>query len=169
MKRLVVESKQEPEESPPVETYEPVIQRQSHITESKMLDVPPGSIHGKSLKKLKSYKDIRRAYKMNNMKATFINDLKFVLKEFKPEEHQLDDELLLEICNLCESYFYYPHSKEDREKVKLEVIEELMLKYFHNDMQILHKTIGHISHRVKKSKMIHRVFKRLKLYVFKKA
>ena len=174
MKRLVSESKSvelKSETEPPQQTeaQEPGIQRQSHISETQMLEVPPSSLHGRSLKKLKSYKDIRSAYKMNNMKAIFINDLQFVLKEFKPCDHQLDDDLLLTICNLCESYFYYPHRKEDRERIKLEVIETLMLKYFHNDIQLLHKTIGHVSHRVKKSKMIGRVFSRLKLYFFKKA
>lgn len=165
MKRLVTEQSEPPV---PPSSINPIEDNHEPIHIGQPHDVPPSYLHGHSLKKLKSYKDIRSKYKMQNMKQMFVKDLQFVLNEFNPTDHQLDDDLLLEVMNLAETFFFYPRDKEDRDRIKLEVIESLMLKYFRDDIVLLHKTIGHISHKVKKSKMINRVWKRLKFYVLKK-
>ena len=91
----------------------------------KPVDVPPKSLYGNNLKKIKSFKKLRRGYKLQNQRAIFINDLKQLLKQFPAENHQYDDELLIEILNIAESFFIYG-SSEQRENIKTEFIEELM-------------------------------------------
>ena len=89
-------------------------------------EIPANSLYGVNLKKIKSYKNIRRSYKIKNQKQVFLTDLKQVLREFPFYDHQYNDELLVEILNIAEVYFCYG-SKEEREKVKFEAIQELML------------------------------------------
>ena len=97
----------------------------------KPVDVPPKSLYGNNLKKIKSFKKLRRGYKLQNQRAIFINDLKQLLKQFPAERHQYDDELLIEILNIAESFFIYG-SSEERELIKVQCIEELMLPFFKN-------------------------------------
>lgn len=130
-------------------------------------DVPPKTVYNYSLKRLKSYKNIRKACKMKNMKKVFVDDLKSVLKEFKVKDNELNDELLVEIMNIAEQYFFYPKTKEEREQLKSEVVFELMLPYFRNDIKLLEKTIGHVAHKVKKSKLYQRLFSRFKYFFLK--
>ena len=47
--------------------------------------------------KIKSYKNIRKSYKLKNQKQVFITDLRAVLNEFPTDNHQYNDELLVEI------------------------------------------------------------------------
>ena len=90
----------------------------------KPVDVPPKSLYGNNLKKIKSFKKLRRGYKLQNQKAIFLNDLKQLLQQFPAENHQYDDELLIEILNIAESFFIYGTS-EERENIKMNVFLRL--------------------------------------------
>ena len=127
----------------------------------KSVDVPPNKLYGHNLKKIKTFKKLRRGYKLNNQKVIFINDLSQLLQQFPSDNHQYDDELLIEILNIAESFFIYG-SKEEREQAKEECIFEIMLPYFKNDKQLLSKTISHIWRYVNKSNMCKRMFSRFK-------
>ena len=130
-------------------------------------EIPANSLYGVNLKKIKSYKNIRRSYKIKNQKQVFLTDLKQVLREFPFMDHQYNDELLVEILNIAEVYFCYG-DKEEREKVKSEAIKELMLPYFKEDEQLLLKTISHIWCKVSKSNAFKRTWQRFKLFFFQK-
>ena len=130
-------------------------------------EIPANSLYGVNLKKIKSYKNIRRSYKIKNQKQVFLTDLKQVLREFPFTDHQYKDELLVEILNIAEVYFCYG-SKEEREKVKFEAIQELMLPYFINDKELLLKTISHVWAKVSKSNSFKRTWQRFKLFFFQK-
>jgi hypothetical protein len=129
-------------------------------------DVPPNTIYGHNLKKISSYNKLRKGYKLSNQKAIFLNDIKAILKEFPPEKHQYDDELLVEILNICEAYFIYG-STEDRKKVKQDCIIELLLPYFKNDTELLFKTISHVWKYVKKTNIAKRSWARFKNFFLK--
>jgi hypothetical protein len=128
-------------------------------------EVPPKEIFNHNLKHLKSFKNIRTAYKNKNLKYTFVNDLSIVLKEYDPTDpsNELNDELLLEIMNISEEYFICK-CKTTREELKTESVKSLMLPYFRNDEKLLDKTISHIYHKVKKSSVIKRVWKRFTFF-----
>jgi hypothetical protein len=127
----------------------------------KPVDVPPKSLYGNNLKKIKSFKKLRRGYKLQNQKAIFLNDLKQLLQQFPAENHQYDDELLIEILNIAESFFIYG-TTEERENIKNECISELMKPYFKNDQELLMKTISHIWQHVHKSTLARRLWSRFK-------
>ena len=127
----------------------------------KSIDIPPNKLYGHNLKKIKTFKKLRRGYKLNNQKVIFINDLKQLLQQFPSENHQYDDELLIEILNIAESFFIYG-SKEERERAKEECIFEIMLPYFKSDKQLLSKTISHVWQHVNKSHLLKRMFARFK-------
>jgi hypothetical protein len=127
----------------------------------KPVDVPPKSLYGNNLKKIKSFKKLRRGYKLQNQRAIFINDLKQLLRQFPAELHQYDDELLIEILNIAESFFIYGDAQE-REAIKVQCIEELMKPYFKNDGELLLKTIGHVWQHVNKSNLRRRLWARFK-------
>ena len=107
------------------------------------------------MKKIKSYKNIRKSYKLKNQKQVFITDLRAVLNEFPTDNHQYNDELLVEILNIAECYFIYG-DKNERETVKNESILEIMKPYFKDDEELLMKTITHVWHKVSKSNMFKR-------------
>ena len=129
-------------------------------------DVPPNTIYGHNLKKISSYNKLRKGYKLSNQKAIFLNDIKAILKEFPPANHQYDDELLVEILNIAEAYFIYG-SAVDREKVKQDCIMELLLPYFKNDVELLFKTISHVWNNVKKTNIAKRSWSRFKNFFSK--
>ena len=130
-------------------------------------EIPANSLYGVNLKKIKSYKNIRRSYKIKNQKQVFLTDLKQVLRKFPFYDHQYNDELLVEILNVAEVYFCYG-DKEEREKVKYEAIQELMLPYFMNVKELLLKTISHVWAKVSKSNSFKRTWQRFKLFFFQK-
>ena len=138
------------------------------IKEEIMKEIPPNTIYGCNLKKIKSYKNIRKSYKLKNQKQVFITDLKTVLNEFPINNHQYNDELLIEILNIAECYFVYGNNKE-RETVKNESIIEIMKPYFKDDEELLLKTISHVWHKVSKSNMFKRSLQRFKLFFFQKS
>jgi hypothetical protein len=130
-------------------------------------DVPPKSIYGNNLKNISSYNKLRQGYKLNNQKTVFLNDIKAILKEFPHGKHQYDDELLIEILNIAESYFIYGN-KEQRELMKQECIFEILLPYFRDDRELLLKTISHVWYKVKKTSLLKRCWGRFKNFFLSK-
>lgn len=134
--------------------------------EDDAVTVPPRSLYGHDLKKLKSFKKIRQGYKKRNMKSVFINDLSNILKEFSPDlpENELNDELLIEIMQIAEEYYIYPSTEEDRTSLKNDSVIELMLPYFRGDPKLLAYTMKHAKKYVKKIGKLRRTFMKLKLF-----
>lgn len=145
-------------------------EKQEDVENIENVKIPQKTIYGHNLKKLKSFKKIRQSYKMKNMKATFVNDLSVILKEYSPNDtdNDLNDELLLEILNIAEEYFIYPYNKQEREQIKKESVFMLMKPYFRNDEILLEKTIKNIWNRVNKSNALKRVYRRIKLFFLQK-
>jgi hypothetical protein len=145
-------------------------EKQEDVENIENVKIPQKTIYGHNLKKLKSFKKIRQSYKMKNMKATFVNDLSVILKEYSPNDtdNDLNDELLLEILNIAEEYFIYPYNKQEREQIKKESVFLLMKPYFRNDEILLEKTIKNIWNRVNKSNTLKRVYRRIKLFFLQK-
>ena len=133
----------------------------------KVEDIPPKRVYNHDLKKIKSYRKLRRNHKINNSKLVFVNDMKAILECFKIENHQLDTELLIEVLNIAESFFIYGN-KEERTDCKIEAVKELMLPYFFNNELILDKSISNVYHRVVKSNLVKRVWRRLLNFFFSK-
>ena len=123
--------------------------------------VPPRSLYGHNLKKLKSFKKIRQGYKKQNMKSVFIYDLSNILKEFSPDlpENELNDDLLIEIMQIAEEYYIYPSTEEDRASLKTDSVIELMLPYFRGDPKLLAYTMKHAKKYVKKIGKLRRNYK----------
>ena len=128
-------------------------------------DIPNKQVFNYNLKKLKSFRNIRKSYKIKNLKNIFLNDLSIVLNEYSPQDinNQLNDELLVEIMNISEQYFFYG-SEIERDENKNDCIIKLMLPYFRNDERLLLKTISLVSDRVNKSSRIQRLIARLKYF-----
>ena len=131
-------------------------------TEIKVLDK---RIFNYDLKKLKSFRNIRKNYKIRNLQNIFISDLSVVLKEYPIDaDNELNHTLLLEVCNISESYFFYPSNKEEREKLKMDSVIQLMLPYFRSDLVLLNKTIELISNKIKRTSNLKRLYQRLRYF-----
>ncbi len=135
--------------------------------ETQPVQIPPKSLYGSNLKKIKSFKKLRRGYKLQNQKSIFLHDLKELLRNFDTTTHKYDDSLLIEILNIAESFFIYGKT-EDREKIKKECIFDIMLPYFANDSELLSKTISHVWRHVSKSSLRRRLWSRFKIFFFQK-
>jgi len=123
-------------------------------------EVPQKALYNYNLKKIKSFKQIRRKYKMSNQSQIFINDLSLILQEYIPEDFQFDNELLVHILNIAESYFIYGN-KEERNDQKVKAVMILMKPYFRNDEQLLNIMISSVWSKVSKTNMLKRIYKRL--------
>lgn len=128
------------------------------------LNLPKDDIY-KRIKKLSSFKQIKRSYKLEQQKSQFLKDLNELFKHLNVEDHKYDVELLIELMNAVEEYFIYG-TKDEREKSKKEVIEEVMLKFFNNDVKVLEKFIATIYKKVKKSNIFRRVIRRVHNFFF---
>jgi|TARA_B100001142_G_C14037572_1_gene540763 hypothetical protein len=113
-----------------------------------------------NLKKLASFKQIKKNYKLQSQKDIFVSDVKSLLQHLDKDEHEYDIELLIEVLNACEEFFIYGN-KEERNQCKVDAINELMIDYFGND-QVLNKFIGTIKNQIKKSNFLKRTFKKFK-------
>jgi len=122
--------------------------------------VPNKTVLNYDLKKMKSFRVLRKQYKSQNQLHVFLNDMTSVLSEFLPEENQLDLDLLVHVLNISEQYFIYG-SKETREETKSAAVKQLMVKYFRNDEEVLNKMIVSVWKRVNKSNMFKRFFRRI--------
>jgi hypothetical protein len=133
----------------------------------KVENVPPKRVYNHDLKKIKSYRKLRRNHKIHNSKLIFVSDMKSILECFDVETHKLDTELLIEVLNIAESFFIYG-SKEEREDCKIESVKSLMLPYFMDNELVLEKSIANVYHRVVKSNLAKRVWRRLVNFFFSK-
>ena len=113
-----------------------------------------------NLKKLASFKQIKKNYKLQSQKDIFVSDVRSLLQHLDKDEHEYDIELLIEVLNACEEFFIYGN-KEERTQCKLDAINELMLDYFGNE-QVLNKFVGTIKNQVKKSNFMKRTLKKVK-------
>lgn len=143
----------------------PVIQPPQQV--QQVQEVPQKALYNYNLKKIKSFKQIRRKYKMSNQSQIFINDLSIILQEYIPEDFQFDNELLVHILNIAESYFIYGN-KEERNDQKVKAVMILMKPYFRNDEQLLNIMISSVWSKVSKTNMFKRVYKRLQNSFFLK-
>lgn len=113
-----------------------------------------------NLKKLASFKQIKKNYKLQSQKDIFVSDVRSLLQHLDKDEHEYDIELLIEVLNACEEFFIYGN-KEERNQCKAEAINELMIDYFGNE-QVLNKFIGTIKNQIKKSNFVKRTLKKIK-------
>lgn len=149
----------------PVEE-EPVEEEVKEPDPLKKYELPPKSMFNVNLKKLKSFKKIRQAYKRKNMEFVFVNDLSVILKEYTPvKDYEFCDELLVQIMNIAEEYFIQKN-KSEREESKESSIKKLMLPYYRDDEKLLDIHISHLYHKVKKSTVIKRMYQRTKKFFF---
>jgi hypothetical protein len=112
----------------------------------------------KNLKKLASFKQIKKNYKLQSQKDIFVSDVRSLLQHLDREEHEYDIELLIEVLNACEEFFIYGDQVE-RQHCKDDAISELMIDYFGNE-QVLNKFVGTIKNQVKKSNWLKRTLKK---------
>ena len=132
-------------------------------------EVPSKKVYGHDLTKMKSFKLLRKAHKREHLKAEFITNLQAVLTDFispENEENDLNDELLVQILNISESFFIHSDENE-REEMKHESVVELMLPYFRNDVKLLEKSISLVWGRVKKTTWKRRAWSKTKLFLVK--
>jgi len=127
---------------------------------------PKVDINGKPIK-FKNYKDLRTLHKINQQKELFINHLNTILKEYTPNDNQLDYSLLVEVLNIAEEFFYIGN-KEQRNEAKQNAVKQVMLPYFLCNEIVLDKSIANVYHKVKKSNFIKRGFKRFSHFLKKK-
>jgi len=121
-------------------------------------ELPKSKLYSR-LKKLNSFKEIKKNYKLNSQKDIFVSDIKALLQHLSVSEHEYDIELLVEVMNACEEFFIYGNKKE-REQCKVEAIFELMLPFFKSE-QVLEKFVGTVSGKVKKSNFLRRMFRKM--------
>jgi hypothetical protein len=136
-------------------------------TEKKPMDIPVKSIYAYDLKKLKSYRNIRKGVKLSNQLIIFENDVGCLLKCFDIDQFIMSSELLELIIQLCEDYFVYG-SKKERDDVKKQAIDSLMLKYFKYDQALLDIMVTYAFTKVKKTTFIKRVYCRLVAFLKKR-
>lgn len=137
------------------------------LEEKNETQLPPRTdINGKKIR-LKNYKDLRTLHKISKQRELFISHLKVILKEYNPNDNQLDDEMLIEVLNIAEEYFYIGN-KDQRNEAKQSAVKEIMLPYFMNNDLILDKSIANIYHKVRKSNWVKRSLKRVSHFFKKK-
>jgi len=129
--------------------------------------VPQKSLYNYNLKKIKSFKQIRRKYKLSTQSHIFIHDLSLILQEYTPAEFQFDNELLVHILNIAESYFIYG-SKIERNEQKTQAVMQLMKPYYRDDNQLLTVMISSVWNKVNKTNIFKRVIKRIQNNFFSK-
>lgn len=135
----------------------------SHMSE-QMTDALPKSKVYSSLKKLSSFKKLKKDFKMQNQKKVFVDDVKSLLSHLNKNEHRMDTELLIEVLNATEEYFIYGDF-QSRETSKKSAIKELMLDFFDTE-EILERFVHVLDSKVKKSTFVRRLLKRLKNFFF---
>lgn len=157
MKKLTV---QQPSHDEMPKEYKELLQvNQNKFKQPENKSLPDSHIY-KRMKKLSSFKQIKRSYKLENRKDIFLNDLNELFQHLNVDEHKYDTELLLELLNASEQYFIYG-SKAERELCKQEVLNEVMLPFFDYNKEVMQKFVESVSNRVKKSNVLRRLFKRL--------
>ena len=128
-------------------------------------DIPNKQVFNHFLRKIKSFRNIRKPHKIQNLKCIFIHELQIILSSYDPQDinNVLNDSLLVEVMNTAEKYFFYG-SKKERDSNKNECVIQLMLKYFRNDRQLLQKTMDLVKNRIIKSTRIQRLMAKVKYF-----
>ena len=136
-------------------------------TLSEIKEIPNATLYGNrnNLKKIKSFKNLRQSYKVSNQKSVFVTDMKNMLKHLDVVSNKMNLELLIEIMNIANAFFIYGQ-KVLREKSKMEAVYELMLPYFMDDQLILGTMLMSVKHKIIKSNVIKRLYRRTKNYFF---
>ena len=127
---------------------------------------PPSKVLDYNLKKLKSFKAIRKKYKQSNQALMFTSAISELLKVYVPKNHQFDQDLLITVLNIAEEFFIFGN-KEEREDIKRGAVKALMKPYFRDDDELLDIMIMNVWGRVKKTSLRRRLWKRLKNFFFK--
>ena len=135
--------------------------------ELEVLEVPIKNLYTYDLKKLKSYHTIRKGVKLSNQLIIFENDVGCLLKCFDIDQFIMSTELLELILQLCEDYFVYG-SKKERDDVKKQAIDSLMLKYIKYDQDLLDINVTYAFTKVNKTTFIKRVYCRLVSFLKKR-
>ena len=147
-------------------TEEPLADVENDVeTDVPIKDVPLSTIHGHDLKKIKSFKKLRQSYKISNQKSVFITDMKSMLAHLDVTENKLNLQLLVEVCNIANEFFIYG-KKHLRESTKIEAVHELLLPYFLDDTSVLETMIQSVQHKIVKSTILRRTWKRVMNYFF---
>ena len=147
-------------------TEEPLADVENDVeTDVPIKDVPLSTIHGHDLKKIKSFKKLRQSYKISNQKSVFITDMKSMLAHLDVTENKLNLQLLVEVCNIANEFFIYG-KKHLSESTKIEAVHELLLPYFLDDTSVLETMIQSVQHKIIKSTILRRTWKRVINYFF---
>ena len=128
--------------------------------------IPPKKINGHNFQKMKSFKDIRRKYKVQHIEDAFKKSLEIIFKEFSIHDHgnDLNDELLLEVMNFSEKFFLYPNNYKEREEIKKKSVCEVMKPYYRDDEKLVLNSIKNLKHLVNKVGFLRRYYIRLKIF-----
>jgi hypothetical protein len=129
------------------------------------MELPKTDVY-KGMKKLSSFKKIKRTYKLEHQKQQFLTDLKELFQHLKLTDHQYDTDLLVEFLNSTEAYFIYG-SKDEREQSKYDVLLEIMTPFFGNKQDVLLKFVETIDNKVKKTNLFKRIYRRFYNFFFK--
>jgi hypothetical protein len=131
------------------------------------LKIPIKNLYAYDLKKLKSYRTIRQDVKHTNQLIIFENDVGSLLKCFKIDEFNMNTELLELVLQLTEDYFIFGNQKQ-RDTMKKQAINNLMLQYFKNDQEILDNVMRYAYTNVRKSNFFKRSYSKLVVFFKKK-
>jgi len=123
----------------------------------------PTRVFDYNLTKLKSFKQKQKNHKFASQGKLFMHDLGVVLSQYSVHEHQFDLELLTTVLNIAESFFIHG-SDHERAVQKEHAVEELMKKYFRNDVEILNLMIKSVSGRIKRSTYMARKWKKFRSF-----
>lgn len=165
MKRLT-ENRPVPKEEIP-EVYKEEPKEESKEVKFKDVDVdvepelsalPKSKVYSR-LKKLSSFKQIKKDFKLQSQKDLFVSDIKALLSHLKKSEHLYDTELLVEVINACNEFFIYG-TYEEREQSKAEAVLELMLPFFEKK-EVLTQFIKTVDGKVKKSNVFRRMIRKV--------
>ena len=163
MKRLTENRPVPKEEIPEVYKEEPKeepkeVKFQDVDVEPELSALPKSKLYAR-LKKLSSFKQIKKDFKLQTQKDQFVADIRALLSHLKKSDHLYDTELLVEVINACNEFFIYGNY-EEREQSKAEAVMELMLPFF-KEQEILSQFIKTVDAKVKKSNVFRRMFRRM--------
>ena len=130
-------------------------------------DIPKATLYGNknNLKKIKSFRSLRQNYKLINQKSVFISDMQKMLDYMDISENRLNTELIIEVSNIAHEFFIYG-DKVIREESKFNAVKELLLPYCNNDEFLFTTLLNSVNHKIKKSTLVRRLYRRVKNYFF---
>jgi hypothetical protein len=123
-------------------------------------------IHGSGLKRIKSFKEIKKNYKMQNQLNIFSTDMSQLLSHLDVNSNRYNTELMIEVCSAAELFFVFGN-KEEREASIDCAVKELLLPFFQNDLELMQTMRASVAHKIVKSSAARRLFQKTKFF-FKK-